>query len=721
MKKYIVTIAVFAFGVMAAQEKKDSLNLEKEIEAIELKAQKKLIERKADRLIFNVKDAVSVIGGDATDALKATPGVRIQNEQIQMVGKGSVRVMVNDKILVISEEDLTNYLKSISADNIEKIEVITTPPAKYDAEGNSGLINIQLKSQRSDNWNATLRSSYTQAHYANFNHGVGFNYKKNKLAVLADLGYMHGNALYTNDIHYDYPHYQWHQELFEPTRYYKFSPLLNLTYDISEKSSVGMQFLGGFSNGYTDLFADSYAHDYTQHRLLKQNNTQGIKDKTPQNLSLNLNYTQKLDNSGKKWSIDADIFQHKTKEKNPFSSVFYDWENGTIDGQYARNTADQDLTNYSLKTDVELPLSWATLSTGAKATTTHTKNRVGIHFYDAQTHLPRTEQDDHFEYTETTEALYLSANRSFGEKWEAQAGIRAEATQTKGYSVTLNNTVNRDYIKLFPTLYLLYKPTENHQISLKYNRRIRRPYFQSLNPARWYHDLRSYTTGNPFLQPTFTHSISLDYGYKNWFNASFSYAKIQDEIRQISIHTISNDSSIMRHENYANSSYFSTFIDLNFKPFRWWDLQGSFYAYYSESKPYVAIYTLSKYSGWEAGTQLQNTFTLNADKTLMASAYFSYDFPAKSEGLKTAYSSFDLGIKYLAFNKKLILGLNIEDIFRTNHYTYIETTQGIRQSFAQYYDNAQRIRFSLKYQFGNNKIRLNSHRSGNEEEKNRAN
>ena len=146
----------------------------------------KTYERLVDRLVFNVENSIAAIGGDALDALKNTPSVKIKDDQISIVGKSTVNVLVNDRIVQMSGNDLTNYLKSIPSANIKKIEVITNPPAKYEAEGNSGLINIVLKEAKQNAWSTTLRSSYTQGVYGILNDGINFSYSKDKFSALVD-------------------------------------------------------------------------------------------------------------------------------------------------------------------------------------------------------------------------------------------------------------------------------------------------------------------------------------------------------------------------------------------------------------------------------------------------------------------------------------------------------------------------------------------------------
>ena len=190
MKKVTATLFVLYASLGLAQEvKKDSTTPSKEIQEITIEGRKKLVEKKVDRIVFNVENSVKATGGDALDALKATPNVQVRNENISITGKNSIQIMVNDKIIQLGGAELTNYLKSIASENIQKIEVITTPPSKYDAEGNGGLINIVLKKPKYDNWNTTLRSSYRQGMVASFRNGANFSYRKNKFSVLADLGY----------------------------------------------------------------------------------------------------------------------------------------------------------------------------------------------------------------------------------------------------------------------------------------------------------------------------------------------------------------------------------------------------------------------------------------------------------------------------------------------------------------------------------------------------
>lgn len=391
-----------------------------------------------------------------------------------------------------------------------------------------------------------------------------------------------------------------------------------------------------------------------------------------------------------------------------------------ITKSYTTNFSIQHLKNYSLKTDWELPYHWANLSFGAKINSTHTQNKVAIHFFDRDTHHLNEAINDHFEYTENTQAIYLSANRKFGKKWEAKAGLRGEYTQTKAQSISLNQTTNRDYFKLFPTFYLSYNTDDNHTFSVQYGRRIGRPAFWQLNPAREYDGNKSYTTGNPFLQPSFTDNYEIGYSYKSLLNASIFLSKNNGIISQVARHNTQDDSQIFRHENSMNSLYSGGNISLTFSPMKFWETNISINATYSEANPYNLEIYAKKYIGWEGTTSFYNTLNLNKSKTFSASFNYWYTFPSKGMGLSGETSSLDIGFRYLALDKKLTIGLNFEDIFRSSESTYHTTDSGINQYFTQYYDS-QLVRLSLVYKFGNDKISLKQRTTGNEEERNRAN
>jgi len=178
------------------------------LKEVNVVARRKLFIRKNDRLIFHIENIINHSGSNAFEALRMTPGVQVQEDQISMTAKSNVTVTINDRFIPLSGESLSAYLKGIPTASIKTIEVITAPSARYDAEGNSGIINIVLKTATNDSWNLNLRGSYTQATYPQGNAGADFNFKIRKLSFFSGFTYDYRQTYYKmkNSIFYGDEH-----------------------------------------------------------------------------------------------------------------------------------------------------------------------------------------------------------------------------------------------------------------------------------------------------------------------------------------------------------------------------------------------------------------------------------------------------------------------------------------------------------------------------------
>ncbi|MDR1877915.1 MAG: TonB-dependent receptor [Flavobacteriaceae bacterium] len=684
----------------------------KELQSITVTGQKKLIERKVDRLIFNVENSVAASGGDALDALKVTPGIRIKNDQISMIGKSGMAVMIDDKLVQISGEDLVNYLRSIPSDNIKSIEVITTPPAKYDAEGNSGIINIQLKKAKKDSWNASLRSSYTQATYAKGSFGGSFDYQKNKLSLYTNINYGNGLSADIQSHKIYYPEGLWNEESKRKQHQNSLNARLGVDYKITDNWNMGVQYLGrGYrpttkENILTTIYnADNSSIDSYIKTL------SDTKNNKHDNQSINLNSIIEMDTIGKKMILNFDYFKYKD---------FYNRSFTTLGLVSANNPSLQDIENYSAKLDFEHPLKWVNLTYGGKVS--FIKTDSDVNYFDITTGSPIFDptQSNVFEYKENTQSIYISATKNISKKWETQVGLRLENTQTQGYSQTLNQKNNNNYTKLFPTFYITYTPTEKNTFSLNYNKRINRPPYGRLNPFRWYTSPFYYSEGNPFLQPSFTDNIEFNYTHNdNWSN-SLHFSHTKNGFEQITI--VDNDTNIQRTiaENFFSTSVMGISESYTFKKLRWLSSTFSFYWFYSWSKSSIPI-TNQTLNGADTYFSTSNDLILNASKTLVFNISYWYNFKGVSDLDKNnAYSQLDASIKYLALNKKLQISLNINDILSSNRPAYISYTNNIRIDYKNYFDY-RLFRLSLTYKFGNDKISVDKKNVGNQEEINRTN
>ncbi len=692
-----------------------------ELEGVTITARRKLIERKADRLIFNVGQSVATTGGNAMDALKVTPRIKVQNDEISMIGKGSMAIMINDRVVQMSGEDLANYLKSLNAEDIKSIEVIANPPAKYSAEGNSGLVNIALKKTKNDAWNASLRSIYQQATYAKGNVGGSFNMQKGKFQLNTTVNYTNGSNApqETNKIYY--PNLTWDEVNNRRDFTDALSTRIGLEYKISDKLSTGFTYNYITSKPLIKEIDKTTLTNPSTNVLDSLITTLGRNEYGKKLNSLNYHIVHDIDTIGRKLSLDFDYFNYKNETNRIFNTQSFFPDNQPIPNslEEARNYGNQDIQNYSINLDMEHPTNWVTYNYGARVSFTETDNLFNYFDIENGEETLNTNFSNLFNYKENTQALYFSAQKSFSEKWEAKVGLRYEFTQTEGFSKTLDQNNINDYSKLFPTAYLSYTPNESHSFSINYGRRISRPNFNFLNPFRFVSNPYSYSEGNPFLQPAFTDNIELGYAFKDNIITSVYYSYTDDDFEQVTIIDANTNVQQITPLNFIVNKMFGITQTFIFKPVKWWNVNASADVYYSNTDSKIPV-TLQYLSGWSAEFNISNDLILNKKKTL----FLNTSLWILADGVDNLdYNSDDLqlntSIKWLLLNKKLTLSLNVQDIINPRGTRYTSFSNDIKNSFKNYYDE-QYFRVGIIYNFGK-EFNINSRSSKNQEEQNRTN
>lgn len=690
-----------------------------QIKEVVVEGKKKLIERKVDRLVFNVENSISATGGDALDALKITPRIKVKNDQISMIGKNGMSVMIDDRLIQLSGDDLINFLKTIKSDNIKSIEVITNPPAKYDAEGNNGMVNIKLKKAKADSWSNTIRTTYKQATYPSFSVGNNFTYQKNKLSFLFDVDYRKNQDIYTNDVQYNYPLNFWQQSIYEKSVTNGIGGTINIGYKANETLQLGLQYFGFATdankknNNISNIF---YYDEPNEDRILSN----GITDRTNSSSSLNFNVIKKLSNSNKKLTFDIDYFNLNTGRDNNFNTEKFSESESS--SEFAINNSKQKVENISSKIDFELPFNWVNLNAGAKISYTKSNNDIDYSEYNSANNSLILTQKDIFKYKENTQSLYISSDKKI-KKWQFKLGIRAEFTQNEGYSKNLNQVNKNDYVKLFPTLFILYDSNKNNAFSFSYGRRIKRPDFSFLNPAKWYFNSNSYEEGNPFLQPSYTNNFEISHTYNDLLTSSISFSKTEDGFGQIVTHSTNNgsdDTQVFIRRNYYNGSSLNFTEELNFDVFKWWNTNSSISVFYNETNTF-SEYLFPMFSGWGGDFTTTNSFIISKDKSISAQLIYNYTYPSiQRESRISDFYNLSIGVKASLFKKNLQLAVFANNILRSDIEKINSISGNVSQSFKQYYDT-QYIRLSLSYKFGNKNISGSKRKTSNEDEKGRAN
>ncbi|MCW3465678.1 TonB-dependent receptor domain-containing protein [Chitinophaga nivalis] len=693
----------------------------KQLKEVVVAGAKPIIERKIDRLVFNVENAVAASGGDALDALKITPGIQVQNDQISMVGKGRVKVMINDRIIQLSGEELSNFLATIKSDNIQSIEVISNPPARYDAQGNSGLVNIKLKKAAVNSWNAALTGTYTQATYGTGGGAGSFSYQKNKLSFTANIDYKEGNRDRTEKDRINYPDQSWNTD-FHKTVFTRATGInAGIDYQLTKRWSMGAQYLGSFSRpGVTEEDEGILTNRHTG-KTDSLINTAAASKRVINAASLNWHSDIVLSRTGSKLLLNVDYFGYNNNVDRTFSTQ-NTWPNGKpIEGSFVstNNTGQQDIKNYAARADIDMPLKWIKLSYGGKLSRIESHNDLS--FYNTTTGVSILDpgKSNVFNYKEQTEALYISGNRKFSRIWEAQAGLRMENTRIEGVSVTYNQVNTNNYLQLFPTFYLAYTPNKVHSFSASYGRRIERPGYASLNPFRFYSSPYNYSEGNPALAPQYANNIEIKHAFKEYLYTTLFFLNETNGFGEVPFVDDKTQMQYFTQLNYFTYNSAGLSEAFSIPGVRWWENDHRVDVFYAASRFTKAV-KLDNTTTWGCMFSTANTFLLNSNGTLKGSVNFWYRSP-RNDLLYTnkGRASLDLALKYQLLKNNLLLALIAQDVLRTDERTATTYTGNVEQRYYSYFDNRQ-VRITVTYKLGNKKIAVKNRKFGNEEEKKRA-
>ncbi len=682
---------------------------EKQIEGVTLTARKKLIERKADRLVFNVSNSVASQGMDGADALATTPLVKVDdNAGVSIAGKSGVSVMINERILNLSSTELVTYLKSLRSENIEKIEVITTPPAKYEAQGNSGLINIVLKKNQNLGWSGSLTTSLQQQTYTAFSNSATINYQNEKLRSSLKLRqnkyekhsfenyWIQGaEGLKSHDDRRDFGD--------------GLGANLSIDYQLGKKSNIGFIYDYGFGHSNMDIenTSDYFQNDIYTNTLSTDAEHRG---KTIQH-TVSAYYDLKFGKQDNKLSITGNYFSN-----NPKNIIDFTTTENSGNSFVVKSPSMVDYKIYSGQADLTLPYQFAKTEAGVKFTNFDNNSSIFYQNLNNGSYVPDPLKSNEFEYNEKNYAAYMSFEKSFNEKWSAKAGLRYEYSTVNGNSLTSGQQTENSYGKFFPTAYVAYKSDENNTFNLNYSKRINRPGFRAINPYRWYININSYFTGNPLLKPSINHNFEFSHVYKGKLSTSVYFQRTLDAFGQVA--SLSGESRTSTFFNFYNQNNIGVTLNYSDTFLKFWEANYSADVSYMSTEVF-ATDALSK-KGYGYDFNFQNNLSLNKSKTIQLILNYWFRLPSNSGNVYMDFAgNFTSGLKISLMEKKLQINATVSDIFkqaRSIGEIYYSTGT---HSYNNYYD-ARRFTLSATYTFGNKKVKEVG-RNVNFDEKYRAN
>ena len=678
-------------------EKNNSLN------EVVITSTNKMIEVKADKIIFNVANSPSASGTNGLDLLKAAPGVTLDlDNSISLLGKSNVQVYINGVQSRLSGNDLTTFLQSLTSDTIESIEIISNPGAKYEAEGTGGIINIRLKKSVATGFNGTAASSFTKGEELRYSNNVSLNLGLKKIQTSLDVTQSHNNNL----------------EGFQESRTQNnlafildsknnqirdgYNIGVSLESQLNEKHYVGVNARGIFNtndnrlNSFTDIFT---TQPYELSEILF---SQSLVDGNSKNYVVNALHLWDLkNNSSFTTNVSLGVFDSNRLTMQP--NTYFESDGSTIiEKNDTRFNSDTKIDLWSAKIDYEKNWNKISLTSGFKYAHVNTQNSFQFFNVNNQTPVFDPTKSNDFGYTENVTSLYANLNFTLHEKWSLNTGLRMENTTSRGQLFSEididNKDVSRNYTDFFPSIGLSYDDQEKHSLSLGIGRRIARPNYQDLNPFESPVSQLVVWKGNPFLNPNYIMNYQTSYSYLQKYIVTISYGKTTDFFSRI-VEITGNESTQIIPRNMDNATNFGVSVSVPVTLTNFWDL--------------MVLGNISKetFNGNVESTTIDienNLWDYRIQNNIKISPDFLVDitFTQRSKWIWRG-SVFIEGTEGLSFgirkdflDKKLQVRITGSDILRTeSEYPYTSDYGGIMLDGTYIADNS-RFGIGITYNFG---------------------
>ncbi len=712
----------------------------KDLKEVVVSSKKPFIERKVDRTIVNVDASITNAGSTALEVLEKSPGVSVDKDgNISLKGKQGVIIYLDGRPSYLSGPDLANMLRNMTASQLDQIEIMTNPPAKYDAAGNAGIINIKTKKNKSFGLNGSITTGYTQGRYARFNEALNFNYRNNKINIFTNLNFNRNHKseeLYivrkfreatTKNIKAIFDQ----KSVMENQSYY-YNAKIGADYSITKKTTLGVVLNGFYNPSKWQSNTNTFIYD-PNNILTGKTGAYTQNDEKWKNFSANMNFRTVLDSSGQELSTDLDFIQYKSTSIQPLVSSYYDNMNNLLQTPDVLNgNLPSDIKIYSGKIDYSLPMKKAArFEAGIKSSYVKTDNNATYDSLKVGYALLDSGRSNHFIYDENINAAYVNYSRPLGKKWTAQLGLRLENTNANGNSAgyTFNTvsgkfehsetTFKRSYTQLFPTAYFQYTANEKNQFSVNYGRRIERPDYESMNPFIHFLDRYTFEQGNPNLSPQFAQNIELSHTYKGFLTTTANYTKTTNIIQMVLEQNEITNETFIKKANIASAEQVGLEISANKEITKWWSVNIFTNVFNNHFKGIVNNESISiGLTGFMA--QVQQNFKFEKGWAAELSGFY------RSKGLEGVIYiqpivQVNAGISKQVFKNKGSIKLNFRDIFAGSVFKGYSKYGTVDANFKNVNDG-RTIGINFSYRFSKGKLKATSgRRSGSaSDEQNRV-
>lgn len=701
--------------------------------AVEVKARKPFIEQQVDKMVINVENSISGTGNTALEILEKAPGVVVdrQNDQIKIRNKSGVVVMIDGKISYLSAESLAQYLNNLTSEQIESIEVITNPSSRYDAAGNSGIINIRLKKNKAHGTNGTfsvsggsvlLPDSDPDMYRGNLN--LNLNHRSKKWNLFTNINGGRSRFYSDNNIkrttHFDGVTTAFDQFAQRVGGGIFHSVRAGADYYVTDRTTVGIQgdlngWNGGMNSSGKTRMTDTKAGEILESYLLPYSE----RDMRDGNYSANFNVRHKLKGEGKEINFDADYSGFRSEVHQEFRNEYFSLfaKPDSVTQQIMGQPTTIDI--YSAKIDFIFPTkSKVKYEWGLKTGFVDTDNDFKFENWRGTGWENDAQKTNHFVYKEWINAAYVNVGYQWA-KWTFQGGLRLEHTRSDGKSITTGQQNKRNYLNLFPTLFVQQKLSEHHAIKYSYSRRIDRPNYQQLNPFLFILDPYTYEVGNPFLQPQFTDSYELAYTLKDMYTVSFAFADTKQLIFEVLEQNDAAKITYQTNRNLAGMQNYAMNLSAPVQVTKWWSTQNNASVFYSHFKgDDVSGARLD--AGKVAYTfYTSHSFLLKKNWTLEANMWYNSPVQYGIIEINKPQYAVNGGIQKSFPKHNSKLKFSFSDAFLTSFFSgridYSNMDMSLNNRWA-----SRRVALTYTINFGNQNVKAARRATGNDELKRRA-
>lgn len=709
-----------------------ALKLENEIKTLKgitVAAKRPFIERKIDRTIVNVDASITNAGTTALEVLEKSPGVSVDKDgNVSLKGKSGVMIMLDGKPSYLSGDQLANLLKNMPSSAINQIEIMTNPSAKYDAAGNSGIINIVTKKNKMHGLNGSMTASIGQSYYTKTNNSFNINYRTGKVNLFGNYSYSlwqsHGDQTIirrfrdstTKQIETIFD-----QEILRHDKSQDHNIKAGMDFYVNKKTTLGVVF-SGYLNPYSNVNRNqtdlNSASNKVDSIVIADYNNNG----NSKNFSTNLNLQHSFDSTGKEFTVDLDYLDYSQPSSSLLSNNYY-YPDFTIRKSPSSLIGDlpSSVKIYSAKTDFTFPLkNHAKIETGLKSSYVTTDNDA---LYEDQTSSGTVVDEgktNHFIYKENVNAAYINYNRQI-KKWGFQAGLRAENTNATGHqlgnSAHPDSLFTKNYTNLFPTAYISYALNDKNTFVANYGRRIDRPDYGDLNPFYYFLDEYTYQVGNTLLQPQFSDNIELSHTYNGFLTTTLNYSKIHHVFTDVIKQITSERKTFQTKENLASKTNYGISVSANFPVNSFWSTNLYTNVNYNAFSGILEGGNL-EISATTFMANMNNQFKLNNGWSAELSGFY------RSKGIEgevvvNPMWRLDAGIQKLILKKKGSVKLAVRDIFNSQNFSGSINYQDI-DAYIKNIRDSRTFSLSFSYRFGKPLKSQNNRRTGGAvEEQNR--